>query len=102
MSMDHAVEEGLWPRFNAKNLPELVKFLSLDQDNDLLVFRRFKNINLLSILHQQNQLIDLEKKISENNEPENYEELSRLLQQGATQLQTYSELILQPTKSQSA
>lgn len=92
------VEAALWPTIKTKRIKELVDFLSLDEDGDLLVFRKFKKLNLSSLVHQQNQLIALEERIlkmdtePDMTPPEQEVELDRLLQKAACQLEAYSEI----------
>ena len=49
----------------AANYRGLAKFMSLDEDNDLIAFRKFKTLSLYSLLRQQDHLVELENRVHE-------------------------------------
>jgi hypothetical protein len=77
--------------FTATKFPEVVELLSFDEDNDLVVFRKFKRLNVSALLYQQNQLVNLEKEVEkETKNDESSDALREVLSRAWPMLQDYS------------
>jgi hypothetical protein len=88
MTQQLDLEDGI-ARFETANLPQIVDLMSWDEDNDLIVFRKFQTLNLTALLWQQNQLSVLERKVMRCR-GEDAEKLNELLPKACRQLRDYS------------
>lgn len=73
MSSEPDLELGCHYDSGVTSFPHVVRLMRSDEDNDLVVFRSFKKLNLYVLLHKQGRLIKLEKEVSEiedKNRPE--------------------------------